>query len=150
MLKIKSVPKSDTLVSSTTTSSQKTSLLRAPANSFYCSLMLIKFGEIIFSMRYRLPYEKFIIISSRGNLVFIMHAPFETAYLLFMPKKSLLIVFMGSNVSNENWPVSTTGCDQWSIPWACTDSVWMASESPNFLSLINVPYGNFSISITDT
>jgi hypothetical protein len=84
MLQVKGVPKSDALISGTTSCRQKTSLLRAPANSLHCCLMLIEFGKIIFSMRYRLPNEEFIIISTRRNLVFIMHAPLETAYLLLV------------------------------------------------------------------
>ena len=112
VLKIEGVPKSDALVSSSSSSSEKSSLLRTPSNSFNCCLMLIKFGKIIFSMRYRLPYEEFIIIASRSNLVFIMHAPLESAHLLFMPKQPLLIVFMSSNVSDENGPVSTSSGDQ--------------------------------------
>jgi hypothetical protein len=100
MLKVESVPKSDALISGATSCSQKTSLLRAPADSFHSSLMLIEFGEIIFSMRYRLPNEEFIIVSTRGNLVFIMHAPLETTYLLLMSQQPLLIVFMSPNVSD--------------------------------------------------
>jgi hypothetical protein len=86
MLQVKSVPKSDALISGTTSCRQKTSLLRAPANSLHCCLMLIEFGKIIFSMRYWLPDEEFIIISTRCNLVFIMHTPLETAYLLLVPQ----------------------------------------------------------------
>lgn len=112
--------------------------------------MLIKFGKIIFSMRNRLPYEELIIITSRSNLIFIVHAPFETTYFLFMPKKPLLIIFMSSNVSYENWSVSTSGGDQWTIPGTSSNPVRVSSKRSHLLSLINVPDCDLSISITDT
>jgi hypothetical protein len=150
MLKVKSVPKSDALISGATSCSQKTSLLRAPTDSFHSSLMLIEFGEIIFSMRYRLPNEEFIIVSTRSNLVFIVHAPLETTHLLLMSQQPLLIVFMSPNVSDENGPVPAPSGNERPIPRACTDPVRVASESPNLLSLIDVPDGDLTVSVTHT
>ena len=102
VLEIKSVPESDALISGSTPGCQETSLLWAPANGLNSSLMLTELCQVLFTVRKWLPYEKLIVVSARSNLVFIVHAPFEAAYLLLMPKKPLLIIFLGSNVSDKN------------------------------------------------
>ena len=112
--------------------------------------MLIKLGKIVFTMRYRLPYKQFIVVSSRCNLIFIMHAPFKSTDFLLMTKKPLLIIFMSSNVSHKYWSISTSSCNQWAVPWACTDPISVPSERPHFLSLVYVPNRYLSIFISHT
>lgn len=100
VLEGQSVPEANALICCASTRCQKTSLLRAPTDSFNCRLMLTEFCEWLLSTGMRLPDEKFVIVATRSDLILIMHAPLESANLLLVTKKSLLIALLSPYISH--------------------------------------------------
>ena len=78
-----------------------------------------------------------------------MHAPFQPADFLFMSKKFILIVFLCSDISDQDGAISAASSYQITVPRACTNSIKMALECSDLLALVHVPYGGVSIPVAD-
>jgi hypothetical protein len=74
--------------------------------------MLAELGKRRLAVAHWLPNEKLVVIAARGNLVLVVHAPFEAADFLLMPKQSLLVALLSSDVSNQYGSVTTARSDE--------------------------------------
>lgn len=112
--------------------------------------MLIESHKRLVPVLHWLPNEKLVVIPSWSNLVLVMHAPFQSAYLLFVSKKLILIAFLCSDISNEDGTISAASSYQISIPRACANSIKMSLECSHLLAFVHVPNGSVSVPVSDT
>ena len=131
------VPKSYAFISGTTTCCKQSCLIWIPSYSFHCSLVFTELCKWL--VRWKVPYHQLIVITPTGKLCSI-EWPFESANFSFMTFVLVCDWVSNSEISAQNHSISWASANSRSIPWNCTYSINVTSDSSHFFERCGIPY----------